>query len=112
MFAAGVVYLLFPFFENPWTLGIITFLLGLGLGCGQPLSMILTHSHSPEGRAGEAMGLRITANKIIQIGVPLVFGYIGGVFGLIPVFWSNAILLTVGGFFNRSADNGARHPDH
>lgn len=112
LFAAGMIYLLFPFFENPWILGIITFLLGLGLGCGQPLSMILTHSHSPEGRAGEAMGLRITANKIIQIGVPLVFGYIGGVFGLIPVFWSNAVLLTAGGFFNRRAGNNARNPDH
>lgn len=112
LFAAGVIYLLFPFFENPWILGIIAFLLGLGLGCGQPLSMILTHSYSPEGRAGEAMGLRITANKIIQIGVPLIFGYIGGVFGLIPVFWSNAVLLAVGGFFNRKADNRARKPDH
>jgi MFS family permease len=113
LFASGVIYLLFPFFENPWILGIIAFLLGLGLGCGQPLSMILTHSYSPEGRAGEAMGLRITANKIIQIGVPLIFGYIGGVFGLIPVFWSNAVLLVAGGYWNQKPDKAVRKPgDH
>lgn len=104
LFVSGAIYLLFPFFENPWILGVIAFLLGLGLGCGQPLSMILTHAYSPEGRAGEAMGLRITANKIIQIGVPLIFGYIGGVFGLIPVFWSNAVLLVAGGYWNQKPD--------
>ena len=84
LFASGATYLLFPFFQNPWILMFIAFLLGLGLGCGQPLSMILTYSRSPEGRAGEALGLRITVNKIIQIGVPLVFGFIGSTFGLIP----------------------------
>lgn len=112
LYASAATYLLFPFFENAWILGIIAFLLGLGLGCGQPLSMILTHAYSPEGRAGEAMGLRITVNKIIQVGVPLVFGAIGGAFGLISVFWSNALLLGAGGFFNRKADNRPQKPGH
>ncbi len=103
LFASGMTYLLFPFFQNPWILMLIAFLLGLGLGCGQPLSMILTYSRSPEGRAGEALGLRITVNKVIQIGVPLVFGFIGSTFGLIPVFWANAVLLVSGGFLNRKA---------
>ena len=79
-------------------------LLGLGLGCGQPLSMILTHAYSPDGRAGEAMGLRITANKIIQVAVPLVFGFMGGAFGLFAVFWSNAVLLALGGYVNDKGD--------
>jgi MFS family permease len=104
LFASGVIYLLFPFFQNPWSLTLIAFMLGLGLGCGQPLSMMLTYNHSPDGRAGEVLGLRITANKIIQIAVPLLFGYIGGVFGLIPVFWSNAVLLVTGGYLNQKPD--------
>jgi hypothetical protein len=65
--------------------------------------MILTYSRSPEGRAGEALGLRITVNKVIQIGVPLVFGFIGSTFGLIPVFWANAVFLVGGGFLTRKA---------
>ena len=32
LFASGVTYLLFPFFQNPWILMFIAFLLGLGLG--------------------------------------------------------------------------------
>ncbi len=106
LFASSVTYLLFPFFQNPWILMLIAFMLGLGLGCGQPLSMIMTYNRSPEGRAGEALGLRITVNKVIQIGVPLVFGFIGTTFGLIPVFWSNAILLASGGYLNQKADRG------
>lgn len=104
LFVSGVTYLLFPFFQNAWILTSIAFMLGLGLGCGQPLSMILTYNRSPDGRAGEVLGLRITVNKIIQIGVPLVFGVIGSAFGLIPVFWSNAVLLVTGGYLNRKQD--------
>ena len=98
LFAAGATYLLFPFFHSAWILVVIAFLLGLGMGCGQPLTMILLYSRSPEGRSGEALGLRITVNKVIQIGVPIVFGYVGSAFGLIPVFWTNAALLMAGGY--------------
>ena len=100
LLVSGAIYLLFSFFENAWVLALISFLLGLGLGCGQPLSMILTHAYSPDGRVGEAMGLRITANKIIQVAVPLVFGFMGGALGLFAVFWSNAVLLAAGGYLN------------
>ena len=71
----------------------ISFLLGLSLGCGNPLSMILIYGSSPQGRTGEALGLRMSLNKIIQIGVPLLFGYLGSMLGLIAVFWSNGLLL-------------------
>lgn len=104
LFAAGVTYLLFPFFQSAWILTAIAFVLGLGLGCGQPLSMMLTYSRSPEGRAGEALGLRITTNKVIQICVPIVFGFIGSAFGLIPVFWSNALFMVTGGYLNQKPD--------
>jgi len=104
LFAAGITYLLFPFFQNAWVLTLIAFLLGFGLGCGQPLSMMLTYSRSPEGQTGEVLGLRITLNKVMQIGVPLVFGYLGSAFGLIPVFWTNAALLVTGGYLNQKSE--------
>jgi MFS family permease len=110
LFASGATYLLFPFFQNAWVLTLIAFLLGLGLGCGQPLSMMLIYSRSPESRAGEVLGLRITVNKVMQIGVPLVFGAIGGAFGLLPVFWSNAVLLVAGGYLNRKTGERAAPP--
>jgi MFS family permease len=100
---AGITFLLFPAFHNPVVLAAISFLLGLGLGCGQPLSIILTYNHSPPGRSGEALGLRLTVNKATQIMVPLVFGSLGSAFGILPIFWTNALLLLCGGF------NNARH---
>ena len=97
LLASGVTYLLFPLFQNAWILVAISFLLGLSLGCGNPLSMILIYESSPQGRTGESLGLRMSLNKILQIGVPLLFGYVGSMLGLIAVFWSNALLLLAGG---------------
>jgi MFS family permease len=97
---AGVTYLAFPGFENPYVLGLISFVLGLGLGCGQPLSIILTYNDSPPGRAGEALGLRLTVNKFTQIVVPIAFGSLGTAAGMHPVFWMNALLLLTGGYLS------------
>ena len=103
---AGAAFLLFPLFQNIYALTLITFVIGLGLGCGQPLSITLTYNRSPAGRSGEALGLRITTNKIIQVTVPLIFGSIGSVFGLIPVFWANAVFLVGGGCANMHKNRG------
>jgi MFS family permease len=94
--ASGFTYFLFPLFQNPWLLAATAFLLGLSLGCGQPLAMILIYETSPPGRSGESLGLRMSLNKVVQIGVPLLFGSIGSALGLIAVFWSNGILLLSG----------------
>ena len=101
--AAGLTYVLIPLFENAWILAAVSFLLGLGLGCGQPLTMMLIYERTPQGRAGAAMGLRMSINKIIQIGVPLGFGYLGSLLGLKAVFWTTAALLFGGGHMNRGA---------
>ena len=98
---AGVTYFAFPGFQNPYVLGLISFVLGLGLGCGQPLSIILTYNDSPPNRAGEALGLRLTVNKFTQIVVPIAFGSLGTAAGMHPVFWMNALLLLAGGYLSR-----------
>lgn len=100
LLVAGITYLAFPAFENPYMLGLISFVLGLGLGCGQPLSIILTYNDSPAGRAGEALGLRVTVNKFTQIVVPVVFGSLGTAAGVHPVFWTTAALLIAGGYLS------------
>jgi MFS family permease len=100
LLTAALTYFLFPAFENPLILTALSFLLGLGLGCGQPLSIILTYTHSPSGRAGEALGLRLTVNKFTQIVVPLLFGSLGSAFGIYPIFWASGLLLAAGGINN------------
>lgn len=106
LFVAGSAYLLFPFFQNVLVLILVAFILGLGLGCGQPLSIMQTYTRSPAGRSGEALGVRITVNKLTQFAVPIFFGSIGAAFGLIPVFWANALFLVTGGYINSSGKGG------
>jgi MFS family permease len=94
---AGVTFLLVPLVSQALLLAVVAFLLGIGLGCAQPLTIILTYNHAPKGRSGEALGMRLTVNKLTQILVPLVFGAMGSAFGLIPVFWANGVFLFAGG---------------
>lgn len=103
LLASGLTYLLFPLFENAWILVVVAFLLGLALGCGQPLAMILIYERSPENRTGESLGLRMSINKVVQIGVPLLFGFLGSTLGLPAVFWTNALLLIGSGQLGRKS---------
>lgn len=93
---AAFAFGLFPFFQNPYALGAIAFLLGLGLGCGQPMSMSLIYALAPTGRAAESAGLRVTVNNVMHLVMPLVFGSVGAAFGYYPVFISNSALLAAG----------------
>ena len=90
---AGAVFLLFPLFRDPWLLAAASFLLGLGCGVGQPMSMSLIYSLSPLGRASEGAGLRIMFNHFTHLVVPLAFGGIGTAFGFAPVFVCCSALL-------------------
>lgn len=101
LYLAAATCLLVPFFSSAAVLGAIAFVLGLGLGLGQPLSVMLTYNHSPPGRAGEALGLRIAINNSIHVVVPAIFGAVGTVFGLAPVFWVNSAILAGGAFGGR-----------
>lgn len=97
----AAIYLLFPLFESAVLLAAVAFVLGLGLGCGQPLSMMLIYNHAPQGRSGEALGMRLAINNFMHIVVPLVFGTIGSVLGVAPVFVVNSLLLAGGGLLVR-----------
>jgi MFS family permease len=96
--AASFIFI--PLFENAIALSLIAFLFGLGLGCGAPITMMLTYTQSPEGRSGEALGLRMTANHLARVVGPLLFGSIGSAFGLFAVFWGNALMMASGGILS------------
>lgn len=99
-------FLLLPLVGNAWLLGAVSFMVGLGLGCGQPVSTILVYARSPEGRSGEALGLRIAVNNFIHLAVPLAFGTVGTALGVAPVFVANALLLGGGSFMSRAQPKG------
>lgn len=105
---AAATCLIFPFVTSFALLSVVAFILGLGLGCGSPLSMILAFNRAPHGRSGEAMGLRQMVNKATEMAMPLIFGLLGTALGMIPVFWLDAVLLGWGAALMRQDSRGAQ----
>ncbi len=101
LFVASVTYLAVPYITNMVLLCTVCFVLGLGTGCGQPLSLSMIYERAPGGRSGEALGLRATMNNFTHMVTPLLFGAIGTAFGVAPVFWCNALMLAGGGMIIR-----------
>jgi hypothetical protein len=77
------------------------FLLGTGLGLSQPLVMSLLYGAAPPGRTGEALGLRTTLLTGSQTLIPLASGALGAALGMLPVFWTMALVLAGGAVFAR-----------
>ncbi len=108
MYLAGAAFLLIPMFGNAPALMLLAFMLGLGLGCGQPLSILMTYNRAPAGRSGEALGVRFTVVNFTHMAIPLAFGTLGSALGVVAVFFSNAVLMLGGGYANaRGARAGA-----
>lgn len=95
---ACVAYALFPVVQTVSLLSAIAFLLGLGLGATQPSIMSLIYAKAPEGRAGEAVGVRSVVLNASHTVLPLAFGGVGAALGMAPVFWTMAGALAAGGF--------------
>jgi predicted MFS family arabinose efflux permease len=105
---SGFALMLVPVFHSAALLAPISFLIGLGMGCTAPITMMLMFTRSAEGRSGEAMGLRLTADNITRFFGPVLFGMIASAAGLAAVFWLNALMLGSGSLF--AGRSGARHP--
>ena len=101
IFIAAFAFALFPLFANPHALGGIAFVLGLGVGCAQPMTMSLLYALAPPNRLAEAFGLHKTLRNATHLVVPLVFGSVGTAFGFAMVFLSNSALLATGGVLMR-----------
>jgi hypothetical protein len=91
------VFVVFTLFSSLAPLMMVAFALGLGLGAAQPNVMSLLHSRAPEGRVGEALGLRTTIMNSSHVVLPLVFGAFGSVLGAASMLWAMAALVGAGG---------------
>jgi hypothetical protein len=55
--------------------------------------MSLLYTHAPPGRGGEAVAVRTLLINFSQAGMPLLFGALGAVLGMTPVFWTMGAVL-------------------
>jgi len=107
-YAGAIGFMLVPFCHNAIMLGAVAFVFGLGTGIGTPLTVILMFSHSTEGRSGQTLGLRLTANNFVRVVGPVLFGAVGSALGLPAVFWINALMMGCGGLMSRSRAKQSR----
>jgi len=96
MAVAALVYACYPLFSTLESLIALSFLLGLGLGVSQPMTLSIMARSVPEGRLGEATGLRLALVMGMQTALPTAFGALGAVFGVGLLFWGMAALLGTG----------------
>lgn len=100
-FIGAFSLVLMPFFEAVPVLIVLSFMLGIGMGCGQPIITMLMYSYSPKGRTGEALGLRMSFIHLTKLVGPVVFGAIGSALGLAAMFVVNSMVMTAGGLLSR-----------
>lgn len=102
LYLSAAAFLMFPLFTDALMLSVVSLIVGAGMGCAQPVTLMLVYSRAPEGRSGEALGMRVTINQITHIIVPIVFGTLGSAFGVASVFVINALIQAGGGILNRA----------
>ena len=105
---AAVGFALVPLFHDLVLLACVSFVFGLGTGCGQPIATMMMFSHAVEGRSGEALGLRLTVNNLMRVVAPAAFGVVVSAFGLPPVFYINAAMMGAGTLVGRGKAGGRK----
>ena len=103
MITAGLNFLFYPFFSDALIIEAMSFILGLSLGCTQPSILSLLQQHAPDGRKSEVFGMRMALINGSQVSLPMAFGAVGSLIGVMPLFWGTALVVTSGAWFTRRA---------
>ncbi|MDM5333974.1 MFS transporter [Ureibacillus composti] len=96
MIVTCLAYTALPFFSQMIIASFIAFLLGIGLGIGQPLSISLTIDHALKGRVAEALGIRLTVNRLTQVTTPIILGMLANIIGIIHIFVVSSTVIGIG----------------
>ncbi|MBM3341982.1 MAG: MFS transporter [Betaproteobacteria bacterium] len=99
MTVTGLMLALIPLVHSVPLLMLVSFVLGIGLGGTQPMIMTMLYEKAPAGRGGEAVGMRTQLLNITQAGIPLIFGALGSILGMTPVFFAMAAAILWGAWY-------------
>ena len=101
MLGSAGVFVLYPLADLAWQMAVCAMLLGLTLGCVQPMVMSALHDITPDGRHGEALAFRSMTINAASTVMPLVFGAAGSVVGAAALFWAVAGAVGAGSWVAR-----------
>lgn len=88
MLGTALVFAAYPFAIAPWQMATLAMLLGVTLGCVQPVIMSSLHHITPTSRHGEALALRSIVINLSSTVLPLFFGAAGAAVGVAALFWT------------------------
>jgi predicted MFS family arabinose efflux permease len=96
MFAAAILFGVYPLTPTPLAMGACSALLGFSLGSTQPMVMSLLHQLAPPHRYGEAVAMRSIVINASSVGMPMVSGIAGSLIGVPGAFWAAAFVIAAG----------------
>lgn len=83
-----------------WQLVVLRFLMGMALGGLLPCITAIIRHNVPEAQVGRMLGYSTSAQYIGQVSGPLFGGFVGGAFGLRPVFFATSLVMALCGWLN------------
>lgn len=112
MWGTAWVFLIYPLAHQPWQMAACALMLGLALGGAQPMVMSTLHHLTPRDRQGEALALRSMTINVSSTFMPLMFGALGAVTGVAPLFWLVGAVVGVGSWSTRGLADTRQTPGH
>jgi MFS family permease len=108
---AGALCVLLAVPMPVWALALALLVLGFGLGVGQPLTMSTVVQAAPESARSTALALRLTGNRLGQVGAPAGAGLLAGAAGAAaPFVLLGALLLGAAVTASRAREQEVRTP--
>ena len=111
MWITGGVFAVYPFAGSAATMALCGALLGLALGCVQPMVMTALHRLTPPARHGEALALRSMTINAASTVMPLLFGVLGSALGAAPLFGLMGAVMAAGSLAARRVGRGPQASD-
>jgi predicted MFS family arabinose efflux permease len=94
-------YLLLAVVTQTWILFMIGILMGIAQGIGQPVLMSMYFAASPDGRKGEAAGLRGVLQNAFSTFSPVFMGGLGTLLGIGPVLVAASCVCAWAAWYSR-----------
>jgi MFS family permease len=88
------------FITAAWQLIVLRFLMGMALGGLMPCVTALIRHNVPQAQVGKMLGYSTSAQYVGQVSGPLFGGFVGGAFGMRPVFLATCVIMALCALLN------------
>ena len=89
----GISIVLHGVLTGYWSLIAVAVFTGMTLGLATPMTLLAVSDIAPRDQGSQVLALRVMGNYLGQSISPLIFGFLGSLLGLAPVFWISGAIL-------------------